>query len=90
MPEKNRRLLNANNAKYILKLHEINLEICALKQRTDCQEKKREQFQSRHIANLEAKLERFTSFISHEDDIDSTDLLETSVAGSSLGESQEI
>lgn len=37
MLEKVRRLLRANNAKYILKLHEINLEICALKQKTDCQ-----------------------------------------------------
>lgn len=88
MLEKVRRLLKANKAQYILKLHEINLEICALKQKIDYQEK-REQFQSRHVANLEAKLERFTSFISFEDDFDSTGLLETSVVGSSQGESQE-
>lgn len=51
MLEKVRRLLRANNAKYILKLHEINLEICALKQKTDCQEK-REQFQVGKIYKL--------------------------------------
>lgn len=34
-------------------------------------------------------MERFTSFISFENDFDSTDLLETSFAGSSEGESHE-
>lgn len=40
MLEKVRRLLRANNAKYLLKLHEINLEICALKQKLIVSKKK--------------------------------------------------
>lgn len=46
MLEKVRRLMKASNAKYILKLNEINMEISALHQKVDGLEK-RETYQSR-------------------------------------------
>lgn len=64
MQEKERILMKASNAKYILKLNEINIEIPALTQKDDGLEK-RETYQSRRFADLQSKTENHkVSFLS--------------------------
>lgn len=76
MLEKVRRLMKASNAKYILKLNEINMEISALHQKVDGLEK-RETYQSRQIADLQSKIENYKSFLSFDEDF-ATDKVESS------------
>lgn len=76
MLEKVRRLMKASNAKYILKLNEINMEISALHQKVDGLEK-REIYQSRQIADLQSKIENYKSFLSFDEDF-ATDKVESS------------
>lgn len=76
MLEKVRRLMKASNAKYILKLNEINMEISALHQKVDGLEK-RETYQSRQIADLQSKIENYKSFVSFDEDF-ATDKVESS------------
>lgn len=76
MLEKVMRLMKASNAKYILKLNEINMEISALHQKVDGLEK-RETYQSRQIADLQSKIENYKSFLSFDEDF-ATDKVESS------------
>lgn len=76
MLEKVGRLMKASNAKYILKLNEINMEISALHQKVDGLEK-RETYQSRQIADLQSKIENYKSFLSFDEDF-ATDKVESS------------
>lgn len=76
MLEKVRRLMKASNAKYILKLNEINMERSALHQKVDGLEK-RETYQSRQIADLQSKIENYKSFLSFDEDF-ATDKVESS------------
>lgn len=78
--EKVRRLMKASNSKYVIKLNEINLEISALNQKINGLEK-REAYQSRHIANLQGKIENYNkAFLSFDDDFATDEPSDSSIS----------